>query len=46
MSFGDKSNADDIYREFQVSKKVFKKAVGDLYRRRLITISDNALALI
>lgn len=44
--FGDKSNADDIYREFQVSKKVFKKAVGDLYRRRLITISDNALALI
>jgi len=44
--YGDKSNAEDIYREFQVSKKVFKKAVGDLYRRRLITISDSGLALV
>lgn len=36
---GDKSDAEDIKRRFQVSKKVFKKAVGDLYKRRLISIS-------
>lgn len=34
--YGDKSDSEAIRREFQVSKKVFKKAVGDLYKRRLI----------
>lgn len=43
--FSDKSTPDDIKREFQVSKKVFKKAVGDLYKKQLITISDNGLEL-
>lgn len=28
----DKSPADDIYAAFGVSKKTFKKAVGDLYK--------------
>ena len=42
----DKSAAEDIYNEFQVSKKNFKKAVGDLYKRRLITIGDDALRLV
>ena len=36
---------DDIKRTFQVSKKVFKKAVGDLYKRHLITITDQGLLL-
>ena len=44
--FGDKSEAEDIYREFQVSKKVFKKAVGDLYKKKLITISPLELKLV
>ena len=44
--FTDKSNADDIYKEFQVSKKNFKKAVGDLYKKRLITIEDNCLRMV
>ncbi len=43
--FGDKSDAEAIYREFHVSKKVFKKAVGELYKRRLITIGDDGLRL-
>lgn len=43
--FGDKSAPDDIKRTFQVSKKVFKKAVGDLYKRHLITITDQGLLL-
>ena len=42
---GDKSPAEEIYAVFGVSKKVFKKAVGDLYRRRLITIADDGLQL-
>ena len=31
---------------FQVSKKVFKRAVGDLYKKRLITLGDNGLTLV
>ena len=42
---GDKSPAEDIYNTFGVSKKVFKKAVGDLYKRRLITVSDEGLRI-
>ena len=44
-SLGDKSPADEIYALFGVSKKVFKKAVGDLYKRHLITIEDDGLHL-
>lgn len=43
---GDKSAAEDIYDRFAVSKKTYKKAVGDLYKRRLITISDNGIKLV
>ncbi len=42
---GDKSPAEEIYAVFGVSKKVFKKAVGDLYRQRLIEISDRGIRL-
>ena len=41
----DKSPAEEIYAVFGVSKKVFKKAVGDLYRQRLIEISDTGIRL-
>lgn len=43
---GDKSDAEEIKARFEVSKKVYKKAIGDLYRRRLITISDNGIRLV
>lgn len=42
---GDKSPAEEIYALFGVSKKVFKKAMGDLYRQRLIEISDTGIRL-
>ena len=45
-NLGDKSEAEDIKRRFAVSKKVFKKAVGDLYKRRLITIEENGLRIV
>ncbi|MCD7714344.1 MAG: S1-like domain-containing RNA-binding protein, partial [Prevotella sp.] len=40
-AFSDSSLPQDIYDEFHVSKKVFKKAAGNLYRRRLITVHDD-----
>ena len=43
---GDKSPSEEIAQEFNVSKKVFKKAIGDLYKRRLITISEDGLHLV
>ena len=43
---GDKSPSEDIANTFGVSKKVFKKAVGDLYKRHLITICDEGIALV
>jgi predicted RNA-binding protein (virulence factor B family) len=43
---GDKSPAEEIAQVFNVSKKVFKKAIGDLYKKRLITISEDGLHLV
>ncbi len=43
---GDKSPAEDIAQRFGVSKKIYKKAIGDLYRRRLITVSDESIDLV
>lgn len=43
---GDKSDAEDIMQQFLVSKKVYKRAIGDLYRRRLITIHDDGIRLV
>ena len=43
---GDKSPAEEIAARFGVSKKIYKKAVGDLYRRRLITIGDKGITLV
>jgi predicted RNA-binding protein (virulence factor B family) len=45
IPFSDKSQVDDIYRTFGVSKKTFKKAVGDLYKKRLIVLNNNTISL-
>jgi predicted RNA-binding protein (virulence factor B family) len=42
---GDHSPAEAIQATFNVSKKTFKKAVGDLYRRQLIIITDEGISL-
>lgn len=39
----DKSPAEAIYAAFGVSKKTFKKAVGDLYRRRLVVLEEGGI---
>jgi predicted RNA-binding protein (virulence factor B family) len=43
---GDKSPSEAIAARFGVSKKVYKKAIGDLYKRHLITISDEGISLV
>lgn len=42
----DKSDAEQIYSTFGVSKKTFKKAIGDLYKKRLISLSEDGIHLI
>jgi len=42
---GDKSPAELIADRFNVSKKTYKRAIGDLYKRKLITIGDDGITL-
>ncbi|MBN1227369.1 MAG: GntR family transcriptional regulator [Deltaproteobacteria bacterium] len=41
----DKSPPEEIYSLFGISKKTFKKAIGALYKKRLITIGTNGVKL-
>lgn len=43
---GDKSDAEDIKYRFHVSKKTYKKAIGELYKKRLIAITDEGIQLL
>ena len=45
LPFSDHSDPDDVTERFQVSKKVFKKAVGQLYKDRLIVIEPDCIRL-
>ena len=42
----DKSNPEDIYDQLGISKKVFKKAIGSLYKERLITLEEDCIRLV
>ena len=41
----DKSPPENIYSLFGVSKKTFKKAIGVLYKKRLVTLEANGIKL-
>lgn len=45
IPFTDKSDAELIYDTFHVSKKTFKKAVGDLYKKHLIQLTPQDIRL-
>jgi len=45
-NFTDKSSSEDIKREFKVSKKVFKQAIGRLYKQHKINITDSGTELV
>jgi hypothetical protein len=42
----DKSQPEEIYALFGVSKKTFKKAIGSLYKKRLIVIDASGIELV
>jgi len=46
LSLSDKSPPADIYAAFGVSKKVFKQALGALYKQRRISLDGNAIELL
>jgi predicted RNA-binding protein (virulence factor B family) len=45
LPLGDKSLADDVYRRLGVSKKVFKKALGSLYKQGLVELQPEETRL-
>ncbi len=44
--FNDKSSPEDIKVVFQISKKVFKQAIGSLYKQGKIKITDKGIELV
>lgn len=42
----DKSPAETIYEVCGMSKKTYKKAVGELYKKRLIVLKENGIVLV
>ena len=46
LNFSDKSAPEVIYKEFQVSKKAFRRAAGILYKERKIVITPEDITLV
>lgn len=46
IQLGNLSTPEEIEQELYMSKKAFKRAVGHLYKKRVITISDYRITLI
>ncbi len=46
LPLNDKSKPEDIYDEFGMSKKAFKKSVGSLYKSKKIELKDNGIQLV
>jgi predicted RNA-binding protein (virulence factor B family) len=45
LPFNDNSSPEDIKKRFQISKKVFKKAIGVLYKQRRILITSAGIEI-
>ena len=46
IAITDKSPPEMIYDSFGISKKIFKQAIGGLYKQRKIVIEDNGIRLV
>lgn len=46
LAYTDRSDSEAIAERFGVSKKTFKRAVGTLYKARLVTLEDDGLRLV
>lgn len=46
LALNDKSSPEDIAKVFQCSKKDFKKALGQLYKLKLVSLNDSHWSLV
>jgi len=46
LALNDSSSPEDIKEQLQMSKKNFKKAIGNLYKQKLIKITDDGIYLL
>jgi hypothetical protein len=46
LNLSDSSSPEDIYNRLKISKKVFKKAIGGLYKQGIIRIEDSGIYLV
>lgn len=46
LPLNDKSSPEEIATRLEMSKKTFKKAIGGLYRQKLITIENDGVRLV
>jgi hypothetical protein len=46
LAITDKSSPDDIYTQFGISKKAFKKSLGALYKQKRVDIQPDGIKLI
>jgi predicted RNA-binding protein (virulence factor B family) len=46
LSLSDSSSPEEIKSKLQISKKAFKKAVGALYKERLVKLTDKGVELV
>jgi len=46
LAITDKSSPDEIYTQFGISKKAFKKSLGTLYKQKKVDIQPNGIKLI
>ena len=45
LPFNDKSDSEAVKNRFHMSKNAFKRAIGHLYKERLITIEKDGIHL-
>lgn len=46
LPLNDKSSPEDIYTQFGISKKAFKKSLGALYKQRTVSIQAEGIQLV
>jgi predicted RNA-binding protein (virulence factor B family) len=46
LPIADKSTPEEVYAQFGISKKAYKKAIGTLYKQRKIVLQPDGIKLI
>ena len=46
LPVSDKSTPEEIYKQFGISKKAYKKAIGTLYKQRKVTLEPEGIRLV